>query len=153
MFLFLINIIKKNLFLSIFLGIAILLTIFLFFFEAFKKELILTNTIPLSGQTVYDIDNRSPIICSFSEAVDEKTIKITSSPSLEFKFEVDNSSFQIKIFPIPAWEYNENYKITIDKNLSSLTGARLKKDLIFNFLIKFPPLEELPPPVGPGHGF
>lgn len=140
-----INLIKKNPLLFIFIFIALVLTVILMLQNALNKELALTSISP-NTQTVSTSNSREPFYFCFAEKPDKKTIDIMVNPQTKVFFEVQNegNSYCIKIAPNPWWRYNFQYTITIDKKLTSVTGAKLKEDIIHSFQIIPPPPENYP---------
>ncbi len=150
----LINFIKNNLLLSVFILIGIILTIVLVASEAFNRELILSSTSFSDGSTVITTDTNTPIVFFFPEEINAKTVRISISPKTNFNFSTqkNQTGAALTIVPNPWWDFDKRYTITIDKNLTSVGWAKLKKDIVFSFSLKFPPEDQLPPQPGPPPG-
>lgn len=149
-----IALIKKNLLLSIFIFVAIFLTILLFFSEIFKKELILTRTFPPAGKIV-EMSSTFPLFFYFPENIDQKSIKITVVPETKTTFNIEQVSqdeFFIEVFPDPWWKFNQNYVLTIDRELRSVGGAKLINNISYKFTVVPPPVEQMPPQTGSEEG-
>jgi hypothetical protein len=151
MFLF-INIVKKNLLLSLFVFVAIVITIVLVVSGSIKKELLLVKTVPPSNTPLLTLDSHVPIFFYFSDKIDKKTVDVSVSPNIKIITDVqsDGENNVLKIIPSSAWEYNTQYSLTIKESLSSQDGKKLTGDVVFLFLIDFPKAEDMPPLVGPG---
>jgi hypothetical protein len=148
---FLINLIKKNLLLSVFVFIAVVLTIVLFFSDVFKKELLLTRTSPASQGVVVSLDSRTPILFYFSEPIDKTSIKVSIYPKTGFITQTVNTEKEgyIEVLPDPWWDFNKNYTITIDKSLRSANKSFLKEPIVFSFSLTPPTELNSDQPIGP----
>ena len=151
---FLIDLIRRNLLIFVFLLIGTILTIILMISGTFNKELVLQKTSPQQGQTE-TIYNTDPVVFYFSESIDQKTIQISISPPIKFNFktETNQEGGTISINPIPWWNFDTNYTIVVSKNLKGTTGSRLKQDFTFTFSLTFPKTENLPAQPGPPPGY
>lgn len=154
--LFIINLIKRNPVISLFVLIGIILTIVLMATTVFKKELVLTKTSPFAGSKIETVYQTDPVVLYFSEPLDEETVRINVFPETKFNFKVDSSGSEgsISINPIPWWNYDTNYTVTVDKSLRSSSGAALKDNVIFSFSLVFPKTQEnIPDQPGPPPGY
>jgi hypothetical protein len=146
-----IDVIKKNLLISILVVIGTVLTVALMLGGTFTSELSVKSVSPQQGQTetLYQTD---PEIITFSEPIDSKTAKISISPNIKFAIKTDTTpdgGGRLIIFPIPWWNYDTPYLITVNKSLTGTGGTKLKNDFIFSFSLIFPKTEDLPAQPGP----
>lgn len=143
---FIIEIIKKNLILSIFVAVAILLTILLFFIEpVFQKNALLRTSFP-SGTTLSTINPTNEIVFFFSNQINEKSLDIKIIPEEAIVSHVASEGEpSITIKPRGWWKYNSPYTIAI-------SSPDFKNDVTFSFSVTFPKQEELPPQTGEESG-
>ncbi len=140
------EIIKKNLLLSLFVLTAIILTVFLAA-EKLKKEIFLIKTSPLSGE-IRSFNPYGSLYFYFSDKLDKKTVQASVSPAIKIEIKVEEweKGSVLRIYPKKSWEFDQNYILTINNNLSSIDGGRLKTDVVFSFKYVMPRPEEIEGP-------
>jgi hypothetical protein len=139
----LISLIRKNSVLFAFLLIATILTIVLMLSGSLNREIKILKTVPEPGITYSGVPYGS-IRIYFSEEIEKKSVKVAISPQTDIVTEIVNNkpNFFLKIYPKTYWEMNREYILTVNKSLSSVSGAKLRNDLNYDFSYRFPPGSE-----------
>lgn len=76
---------------------------------------------------------------SFDQPLDPETIKYSVNPEENTKLIVKpDSPNSFSILPLTGWEENQEYSITVFKNLSSKNGYKLNNDISVTFTRRFP---------------
>ena len=76
---------------------------------------------------------------TFNQSLDPETIKYNIIPQentrVVFKSDSPNS---FSVLPLTGWKENQEYTLTILKELSSKEGYKLNKEIVVTFIRKFP---------------
>lgn len=103
--------------------------------------LLLLKTEPPPGahQTPF---TASAIIFTFNEKLHPLSVSYSVSPTIELAWKFGGDQNILQFYPMSPWEANQEYKLTISKELRSLSGQKLKEDLIFFY--KLVPPQDYP---------
>jgi hypothetical protein len=86
-------------------------------------HLVSTEPNPPVFKSVWSVE---PVIFTFDDYLDADTIRYSVYPSTTTRYESHyNPSKLIKIIPLDGWQEGVSYRITISKELTSLSGKKL----------------------------
>ncbi len=106
----------------------------------------LIRTIP-ENNSINTIPSTTSILFYFSKPVDLSTLVLNSNPKSNLTFETDNNDTVLYVRNQDGWQYDTQYKITI--NISSKDKQPLPENINFNFKttrITRSDMDEIPQP-------
>lgn len=125
--------------LLIILLVSLLSSLFIFLKVKPNKEfplstnLVVTSISP-SQSTYKSIWSTDPVLITFDQPIKKDSIFYSVEPNSQTRLIFnENKSNQFEILPINGWKHDVKYIIIISKEITSVSGARLDKDLIIEF--------------------
>lgn len=98
-----------------------------------KFSLLRTFPNPGTQETAFP---STAISFSFSQAVDEKSLRVAVSPFAKIEVSYDQTGQSVYIHPVPAWRFGVQYKITL--SVSSKDGDQLEEPVVYEFAFSTP---------------
>ncbi len=102
------------------------------------SPLTLTQISPTTS-TFKSVWSAEPILFQLNAPINFDTIKFTVTPNVQTRLLTEKerpNSFSI--LPLTGWKEKQQYRITISKQLSSVSGEQLAKDATFTFTRELP---------------